>query len=90
MEASRHGGVSHGRPTWALWLGDGGEEGHEAGVAEELSNEDGGVALRLGTINPLQWAVRICVRHEGGGSGACGVICLCGRMVRWVWMERGV
>jgi hypothetical protein len=40
--------------TWALRLGDGGEEGHEAGAAEELGDEDGGVALRLGAVDPLQ------------------------------------
>jgi hypothetical protein len=71
MEASRHGGVGHGRPTWALWLGDGGEEGHEAAVAEELSNEDGGVALRLGAIDPLQWRYEsACGTREGGAARA--------------------
>ena len=32
-----------------------GEEGHEAGAAEELGDEDGGVALHLGAVDPLQW-----------------------------------
>jgi hypothetical protein len=32
---------------------NGGEEGHEASMAKELGNEDGGVALRLGTVDPL-------------------------------------
>jgi hypothetical protein len=53
----------------ARGLGDGGEEGREAGgVAKELGDEDGGVALRLGAVDPLQRA-RAC--------GACGVLCLC-------------
>jgi hypothetical protein len=40
--------------TWALRLGNGGEEGHEPGAAEELGDEHGGVALRLGGLDPLQ------------------------------------
>ena len=44
MEAPRHFGVDHGRPTW-----------DEAGMAEELGDEDGGVALHLGAVDPLQW-----------------------------------
>jgi hypothetical protein len=55
MEASHRGGVG-----WALRLEDDGEEGHEASVVEELGDEDGGVALRLGTVNPLQRVGRIC------------------------------
>jgi hypothetical protein len=59
MEAPRRSGVDHGRATWALRLGDGSDEGHEAGTAEELGDEDNGVALRLGAIDPLQQAGRI-------------------------------
>ncbi|RZS06950.1 hypothetical protein BHM03_00037704 [Ensete ventricosum] len=40
--------------TGALVIGDGGDEGHEAGAAEELGDEDGGVALRLGRVDPLE------------------------------------
>lgn len=40
--------------TGPLVFGDGGDEGHEAGTAEELGDEDGGVALRFGGFNPLQ------------------------------------
>lgn len=32
---------------------DGGEGGDEAGAAEELGDEDGGVGLRLRTVDPL-------------------------------------
>lgn len=31
----------------------GGDEGHEAGAAEELGNEKGGVALLFGAIDPV-------------------------------------
>ena len=53
MEAPYHDGVDRSRPTWALRLGDGGEEGHEAGASEELDDKDGGVALRLGVVDSL-------------------------------------
>jgi hypothetical protein len=36
------------------------EEGREAGAAEELGNEDGGVALCFDAIDPLQRAGPIC------------------------------
>ena len=42
---------------------DGGEEGHEAGAAEEFGDEDGGVGLSLRVLNPLnrlpQYAILI-------------------------------
>lgn len=38
----------------ALRIGDGGDEGHEAGAAEELGDEDGGVALGFGGFDPLE------------------------------------
>lgn len=37
-----------------LRIGDGGDEGHEAGAAEELGDEDGGVALGFGGFDPLE------------------------------------
>ena len=40
--------------TRALIEGDGGEEGHESGAAEELGDEDGGVALGFRSVDPLQ------------------------------------
>lgn len=40
--------------TRSLRLGDGRDEGHEAGTAEELGDEDGGVALGFGGVDPLQ------------------------------------
>jgi hypothetical protein len=45
--------------------------------------EDGGMALRLGVVDPLERAERICVggsrrRVRSKASGACGVLCLCG------------
>jgi len=46
--------IESSKPIRALRLGDGGEEGHEAGTSEELGYEDGGVALRLGVVDPLQ------------------------------------
>lgn len=39
--------------TWAVVERDGGEGGDEAGTAEELGDEDGGVGLRLGAVDPL-------------------------------------
>jgi hypothetical protein len=50
MEAPCHGEV-RSRPTWALRLEDGGKD--RADAAEELGDEDGGLALRLGAIDPL-------------------------------------
>jgi hypothetical protein len=58
-----------------LRLEDGGDEGHEAGTAEELGNEDSGVALRLGAIDPLQCQGE---SMRMRASGACRVLCLCG------------
>jgi hypothetical protein len=52
----------------ALGLRDSGEEGYEASVAEELGDEDGGLALHLGVVNPLQLAGRICP-GEGAWHG---------------------
>ena len=48
----------------AQGLGDGGEEGRQAGgAADELGDEDGGVVLRLDAVDPLQWRGRAaCVR----------------------------
>lgn len=40
--------------TRPLRLGDGGEEGHETGAAEELSDEDGGVGLSLRGADPME------------------------------------
>lgn len=40
--------------TGALGLGDVGDEGHEAGSAEELGHEDGRMPLSLGALDPLQ------------------------------------
>jgi len=40
--------------TWPLRVRDGGDEGEEARAAEELGDEDGGVALRVGGVDPLQ------------------------------------
>jgi hypothetical protein len=37
----------------ALRFGYGGDEGHKTGAAEELSDEDGGVALSFGGFDPL-------------------------------------
>ena len=34
--------------------GDSSDEGHEASVDEELGDKDGGVALRVGAVDPLQ------------------------------------
>lgn len=45
--------VFRGR-TGSLGFGYGGDEGHEAGAAEELGYEDGGVALCFGGFDPLQ------------------------------------
>lgn len=42
------------RNTGSLGLGDVGDEGHEAGAAEELGDEDGGVTLGFGSLDPLQ------------------------------------
>jgi len=39
--------------TWAVVQRDGGEGGDEAGAAEELGDEDGGVGLRLRAVDPL-------------------------------------
>lgn len=38
----------------SLRFRDGGDEGHEAGAAEELSDEDSSVTLSFGGVNPLQ------------------------------------
>jgi hypothetical protein len=43
-----------------LRLKDSGEEEHEAGAAKELGDEDDGMALSLGAVDPLQGAGRIC------------------------------
>jgi hypothetical protein len=40
--------------TRSLAIGDVGDEGHEAGTAEELGDKDGGVGLGLGGVYPLQ------------------------------------
>lgn len=40
--------------TRALGVGDGGEEGDEAGAAEEFSDEKGGVGLSLRGVDALQ------------------------------------
>ena len=40
--------------TRALRVRDGGDEGEEARAAEELGDEDGGVALRVGGVDPLE------------------------------------
>ena len=53
MEVPCRDGVSYSRSTWALRLGDSGEEGHEADAAEELGDEDGGVDPRLGAVGRL-------------------------------------
>jgi hypothetical protein len=58
----------------ALGLGDSGEEGYEASVAEELGDEDGGLALHLGVVNPLQCGANLPGRGRmarAGASGAC-------------------
>jgi hypothetical protein len=39
--------------TWAVVQRDGGEGGDQAGAAEELGDEDGGVGLRLRAVDPL-------------------------------------
>lgn len=39
--------------TGTLGFGDGGDEGHEAGAAEELGNKDGGACLSLWGADPL-------------------------------------
>lgn len=39
--------------TWAVVQRDGGEGCDEAGAAEELGDEDGGVGLRLRAVDPL-------------------------------------
>jgi hypothetical protein len=57
--------VESARQAWALRLGDGGEEGHEAGAAAEPGDEDGGVARHLDAVDPLQRTGRICA-----GEGA--------------------
>jgi hypothetical protein len=40
--------------TRPLVFGDGGDEGEQAGAAEELGDEDGGVALGFGGVDPLE------------------------------------
>lgn len=40
--------------TGSLGLRNGGDEAHEIGTAEELCDEQGSVALCLGSRNPLQ------------------------------------
>lgn len=40
--------------TGAVGRGDGREKGHEAGAAEELGDEDGGVGLGLRALDPVQ------------------------------------
>jgi hypothetical protein len=49
-----------------------GEEGHEAGAAEELGDEDSGMALHLGAVDPLQRVGRIDTSRarQGGSKGA--------------------
>ena len=67
MEVPRRSGVSQGRSTWALWLGASGtavRKDRRPAQPKELGDEDGGMALRLGAIDPLQ-RVRAC--------RACGV-----------------
>jgi hypothetical protein len=43
-----------GSSTRPLVFGDGGDEGEQSGAAEELGDEDGGVALGLGGVDPLE------------------------------------
>ncbi|PON54278.1 hypothetical protein PanWU01x14_196680 [Parasponia andersonii] len=40
--------------TRAVVVGDGGDEGHEVAAAEELGEKQGGVALGLGGLDPVQ------------------------------------
>ena len=40
--------------TRALSFRDGGYEAHEASAAEKLGHEDSGMALGIGTFNPLK------------------------------------
>ncbi|KAG0451148.1 hypothetical protein HPP92_026571 [Vanilla planifolia] len=40
--------------TRSVRIRDGRDEGHEAGAAKELGYEDGGMSLRLRTLDPLQ------------------------------------
>lgn len=40
--------------TGALGKGDGGDEGHEVGAAEEFGDEEGGAGLGLRGFDPLQ------------------------------------
>lgn len=40
--------------TWALVLGDGGDEGEKVASAEELGEEQRGVSLGLRGFDPLQ------------------------------------
>ena len=60
--------------TRTLGVGDGGEEGHEAGAAEELGDEDGGVGLSLRALNPLnrlpQYAILIAAFSKNSTSVA--------------------
>ena len=55
-------------------MGDRGEEGHEACAAEELGDEDGGVALSLRVLNPLkrlpQYAILIAAFSQNSTSVA--------------------
>ena len=66
MEVPHHGGVARSRPTRALRLGDGGEEGHEAGVTEELSVE---TCASTSSIH-YSGAGRICVSERHGQERA--------------------
>jgi hypothetical protein len=43
----------HALITWAVVQRDCGEGGDEAGAAEELGDEDGGVGLRLRAVDPV-------------------------------------
>jgi hypothetical protein len=74
MEAPRHGGV-RSRTTWTLRLEDDGKE-DRANAAEELGDEDDGLALRLGAIDPLQRArgesAQARARDVAEASSACG------------------
>ena len=36
-----------------MGFGDGGNEGHEAGAAEELGDEEGGMSLSLWVVYPF-------------------------------------
>jgi hypothetical protein len=62
-------------------------------AAEELGNEDSGVALHLGVIDPL-WRCGANLQGRGratwaGASDACGAFCLCPPLLS-VWMVRCV